>query len=113
MEILETLKMAWWLLCAHGLGDMAWQHPWIATHKYEYIDGTYNKYWFATLSAHSIICGFCVSVATGIWWLGPLEALWHWVTDYLSTHKKISFFWDQVSHLTAKVVWLMVWCVIK
>lgn len=111
---MNVIEMAWWLLCAHAVCDLALQHEWIATHKYEYFpDLSHNSMWIAVLSAHSIICGFGVSLATGIWWLGPLEAIWHFITDYLSTHKKISFFWDQVSHLTAKVVWLGAWWVLR
>lgn len=97
-------EMAWRLFSAHAIGDMALQSEWMAKHKHEPED-----YWFSVLSAHAIICGACVSIATGVWWLGCLEAIWHWVTDYASTHKWISFKWDQVSHLTAKVVWFAVW----
>lgn len=111
------LEMAWWLLCSHAVCDGALQTAFLAKYKSPFVDrddygAIKNDWWFSVLSCHAIVCGFGVSLATGLWWLGPCEAIWHWITDYLSTRKKISFFVDQVSHLVAKLVWLGIWCLI-
>lgn len=115
---MSWLECAWFLLCSHAVCDGSWQTSFLAKYKHPTVDNdeygpVKNPMWVAVLSCHAIVCGFGVSLATGIWWLGPLEALWHWITDFASTRKYISFKVDQISHLTAKVVWLVIWCMVK
>jgi hypothetical protein len=115
---MTILEMSWWMLCVHAVTDGSLQTYFMATHKARWIrelddTGCFDRkprpYWLGSLSSHAIVCGAGVGWMTQIWWLGPLEALHHWITDYLSSNRYISFFWDQVSHLLAKAVWVWVW----
>jgi len=107
--------MAWALLCVHSVVDGALQVDWIGKFKSEYIDGKYNPLWFGVLSCHSIVNGAGITAlmymvgCPHLWYLGVLEAIHHFSTDYASTHKWISFRLDQIHHLLAKLVWLLVW----
>ena len=63
------------------------------------------KEWFWVLSGHAIIHGGAVALITGIWWLGVLETIAHWLIDDAKCGGKLSYNQDQVLHIACKVVW--------
>ena len=66
------------------------------------------QYW---LSAHALIHGGAVWIATGVVWLGMAETLAHGVIDFLKCEGITNQHQDQALHLICKFVWLgMLWC---
>lgn len=98
------------LVFAHALCDYPLQGDFLAQTKSRHHE--YNKgipyLWVHSLTAHSIIHGGAVGIITGIWWLGVLEALCHWIIDCAKCESKISLHTDQALHIACKVLWVFI-----
>jgi hypothetical protein len=65
------------------------------------------------LGAHAAIHGGAVGWITGIWWLGLMEAVAHFIIDDLKCRARLSFNQDQGLHLLCKVCWVGIWMVLQ
>lgn len=61
--------------------------------------------WYHAMAAHTFLHGFAVTIVTGMWTLGLLEMIVHWITDDLKCRGKLTFNQDQAIHVIAKLVW--------
>ena|SRR5690606_8192669 len=111
----ETIFTLLFLLIAgHAVADFALQTEWIALHKNRHNKdnpslgpkGQVERIWFWVLSAHSFHHGLMVFLITQRIWLGVLETVVHWITDYGKSENWYGFHVDQVLHIAAKVVWV-------
>lgn len=57
------------------------------------------------MGAHAFMHGFAVTFVTGVWTLGLLEFIIHWITDDLKCRGKLTYNQDQLIHITSKLVW--------
>ena len=98
------------LMFAHALCDYPLQGDFLAQTKNRNheINQAIPYLWAQSLTAHSIIHGGAVALITGVWWLGALEAISHWVIDFLKCEKKISHHFDQLLHATCKFMWVLI-----
>lgn len=92
------------LFVGHAVADYALQSDFIAQAKNRHTQ-LGAMFWKHVLPAHSLIHGGFVAIITGYWWLGLLETIIHFVTDYLKCENKISLNTDQFVHYGCKVVW--------
>lgn len=102
------LDIAFWLLAGHAAADFALQTRWMTVAKDH--RSTLNKcaqpLWPIALSAHGLIHGGAVALATGSVMLGALETISHMVIDYVKSAGRIGLYVDQVLHIVCKGVWL-------
>ena len=59
--------------------------------------------WYAWMSAHALIHGGAVTLVTGFWMLGVLEAGLHAWIDHAKCEGRIDFDQDQLLHLACKL----------
>lgn len=59
-------------------------------------------YW---LASHALIHGLVVSLITGVWWLGALEAVVHFCIDFAKCESWTGIHTDQALHVACKVLW--------
>lgn len=95
------------LLTAHFFADYAGQGDFMAKAKNQY-NPIPDVPWWQVLGAHAMIHGGLVALITGIWWLCPLEAAAHFVTDDAKCRGRISYNTDQAIHVGCKVLWWLV-----
>jgi hypothetical protein len=95
------------LLAAHAFADYAGQGDFMAKAKNRMapIPGVP---WWQPMAAHATIHGGLVALITGIWWLAPLEAVAHFLTDDAKCRGRISYNTDQAIHVGCKVLWWLV-----
>lgn len=105
------LEVLFWLLVAHAVGDFALQSDWMARHKSRHTRETSvlsdrpEWIWVHVLSAHAMIHGGAVALATGSIVLGLLEFVAHWIIDFCKGEKIFGFHTDQALHLSCKLAW--------
>ena len=63
--------------------------------------------WTQAMFAHCTLHGVGVALVTGVFWLGFVESLIHWVTDVAKCKGKISYHTDQFIHYGCKVVYAL------
>lgn len=104
------------LLIAHAFADFAFQSDTIArgknrNRKSEPPPGQkYIPCWPFFLTAHALIHGGCVAVATGNVFLGLLETISHWIIDFGKCENWYGVYADQALHLGSKIAWvLLLW----
>lgn len=95
------------LIVAHALCDYPLQGDFLARAKNRF-NPVPGFPWYQALGAHAVIHGGAVGFLTGIWWLGVLEFIAHFVTDYAKCAGVIDLNTDQGLHVAAKMVWVMV-----
>lgn len=103
------------LLAGHAIGDFAIQTSWVAYNKSRHAkenpelegNATTEKIWPWVLSAHALHHGLIVFLITQKISLGALETVVHWITDYGKSERWYGFHMDQVLHIAAKVVWIV------
>jgi len=61
------------------------------------------QYW---LTSHALIHGGIAALVTGIWWLGLIETLLHWLIDFSKCENKITLHQDQALHIACKFLYL-------
>jgi hypothetical protein len=102
------------LLASHAVCDFALQSDAMAKGKNRHNRTTpppgakYQPSWTHWLTAHAMIHGAGVALVTGIWWLGALEAVCHWLIDFNKCDNRIGMNTDQGLHLACKVAWLAI-----
>jgi hypothetical protein len=96
------------LLVAHALCDYPLQGDFLsrAKNRMAPIPGVP---WWQAMAAHSVIHGGAVALICGIWWLAPIEAAIHWITDDAKCRGRIGYNTDQAVHVTCKLLWFVVW----
>lgn len=105
------MELFFYLLVGHAIGDFGLQGDWVARHKSHKVKvaSAHSKrpdlIWFHVLTGHSLIHGGFVGFLTGVWWLGALETLCHWVIDYLKSDNRFGFHTDQMLHVSCKILW--------
>lgn len=104
--IANPLGLLFMLLVAHAVADYALQSDFIALNKAR--KGPNIVPWYYVMGAHSLIHGGAVSVVTGVWWLGLLEAICHFGIDTLKCEGKITIHHDQMLHVICKAAWMAV-----
>jgi len=99
------IEVAIFLIAAHALCDYPLQGDFLAKAKNRHapIPGVP---WEQALGAHAAIHGGAVALITGVWWLGVMEAIAHFVIDDLKCSNRIGFRLDQTLHIACKFVWL-------
>jgi len=105
------------MLVGHALGDFALQTEWMVRSKNprrraRATSERRDLIWIHVLTAHALIHGGAVALATGVAWLGIAETIAHWVIDYGKSNRYYGFHVDQFLHLGCKVLWAACWLVI-
>ena len=108
----EYLRMFFFLMCGHVIADHPLQGQYLAIMKSRKLNSPEFP-WQIALGSHALIHGFFVAVFTGIWWLGILEALLHALIDDSKCTGKINIWQDQSLHVLCKVLWLIIYWVVK
>lgn len=108
------IAVFFWMLVGHGLGDFALQGDWMVKNKnpkrHRRATGERRDLmWIHVLSAHALIHGGAVALATGMVWLGIAETIAHWLIDYGKSNRLYGFHVDQFLHIGCKLVWLLCW----
>lgn len=103
----DTIAMLAALIGAHAVCDYPLQGDFLARAKNRFapIPGVP---WFQALGAHASIHGLAVGIVTGIWWLGLLEAVSHFIIDDLKCSGRLSFNGDQAAHVVCKLAWVAI-----
>ena len=92
------------LLFVHFLFDYPLQGDWMSRAKNS-SDPIPGAPWYHAMFAHTFMHGAGVTLVTGLWTLGVLEMVIHWVTDHLKCNGKLTFNQDQAIHVVCKLVW--------
>jgi Protein of unknown function (DUF3307) len=97
------------MLFLHCLADYPLQGDFMAKAKNAYapIPGVP---WWQAMSAHAVIQGCMVTIATGSPLLGFGEAVVHFLTDHLKCAGALSYSQDQAVHVGCKAIWA--WAVV-
>lgn len=102
-------------LCGHALADFALQNEWIATNKNRHVrhkiaEDQRNQLqviWPHLMTAHALHHGLMVYLISQRLSLGIAETVVHWLTDFGKCEKWYGFHMDQVLHIGAKVLWII------
>jgi hypothetical protein len=103
------------LVIGHGLADYPLQGAFLASSKNRYGDpsvffggsGVPKGLWVHALTAHSMIHAGGVWLVTGSCFLGLLEFVLHWITDFVRCENWIGFTTDQMIHVGCKVLFVV------
>lgn len=68
--------------------------------------------WPYFLTAHALIHAGAVWAATGIWWIGLIEMVAHWVIDFIKCENWTNPHQDQALHFVCRIVYVWLWCVL-
>ena len=107
-------ELLFYLIVGHAIADYPLQSDWMAKHKNRHVKSEpppgqkQQAVWPCVLTAHALVHGGFVAVITGIWWLGLLEAIVHWVIDFFKCEGKYGIYTDQALHIVCKIVWLVI-----
>ncbi len=61
--------------------------------------------WYYWLTAHALVHGGIVYMITGNIWLGVLETVLHWITDFAKNEGWIGMHQDQSIHIGSKIAY--------
>jgi hypothetical protein len=112
---MSVIEMVFRLLAAHAVSDFALQPEAMAKGKnrHNVVDPPkgqmYVPCWMYWLTAHALVSGCAVYVATGIWWLGACETVAHWLIDFGKCEGMYGPHGDQWAHLVFRAYWLWWW----
>jgi hypothetical protein len=105
--ILSPIELLFVLVVLHNLADYPLQGQFLSDAKNpNTILG--KMFWPYALSAHALIHGGAVFLATHSLALALLETIFHAVTDWLKCEGKISMLTDQAIHYGCKIVWTVI-----
>lgn len=108
------MSILWWLLVGHAVADFALQSEAMAkgknrNRKPDFAQvppgAKYQPTWHYWLTSHALIHGGAVALATGIWWIGLLEAVAHWIIDFGKCENLYGIHVDQALHISCKIAW--------
>lgn len=100
------------LIAAHALCDYPLQGDFLAKAKNR-LAPIPGVPWWQALGAHAAIHGGAVALVTGVWWLGLLEVVAHFVIDDLKCSGRLgtgakAFNLDQIGHVICKAAWVAI-----
>jgi hypothetical protein len=102
----EIGRLLFLMLAGHAYADFALQDPWHSAVKYP---GNAHGYpWPVALACHGLIHGGLVALATGVWWIGALEAAAHAGIDYGKSRGWYGARADQLAHFVCKIIWMII-----
>lgn len=108
-------ELLFYLLVGHALADFSLQTDVMAKGKNRnrMIDPDmlppgqqHMPCWPYWLSAHALIHGGMVALITGIWQLGLIETVVHWIIDFTKCDNRISVHEDQILHFCCKLIYV-------
>lgn len=105
--------MLWWLVVGHAVADFWAQSDALARMKNRHRDSAVfappgqapQTIWPYALTAHALMHGAAVALATGSVPLGIAESAAHWMIDFAKCEGWIGIHRDQAMHLACKVAW--------
>ncbi len=109
-----NFELIFWLFAGHAIADFVLQSDSMAKGKNRnrrpdpsvLPPGVkYTPCWPYWLMAHALTHGAAVALATNVWWLGALETVAHWITDFGKCENWYGVHTDQALHLVAKAGW--------
>lgn len=95
------------LIVAHAICDYPLQGDFLARAKNRFAP-VQGFAWYQALGAHAVIHGGAVAFVTGVWWLGALEFIAHFVIDDQKCAGRIGLNTDQALHIACKAIWVLV-----
>lgn len=109
MPTLSLLEILWWLAVGHIVSDFVLQTDFMARYKSPKAEPIAAAGpWWLWLGAHGMMNGAVTAFILGAWWVGPIEAVHHALTDWCKCTGRISFWQDQISHAVVKLA-LLTW----
>ena len=109
----HTVTLLFRLLIGHALADFSLQNEAMGKYKYKHRkpeppEGVKPRpVWYYYLTAHALIHGGTVLLATNSPTLGILETATHWIIDYGKTIRLYNIGLDQTLHLLCKLLWVI------
>lgn len=107
------LALIFKLIIGHTLADFSLQPSSMAKGKNRNIkingDPEENKYfpnWPYWLTAHAILHGGAVWLATGNIYLGIIEVILHWIIDFAKCENWTNIHTDQLLHVACKAIYI-------
>lgn len=104
----------WWLVVGHAFGDFVAQGEAMAMGKNRHRPagvgppaGRFFPAWPYWMSAHALMHGAAVALATQSVPLGVAEAVAHWGIDFGKCEDWYGFHMDQALHILCKVAWVV------
>jgi len=113
--ISAIITTGWWLLVGHAVADFSLQTDVMAKGKNRHVKvvpppgSKYFPCWPYWLSAHALINGGAVALATQSVGLGLAETVSHWAIDFMKCGNSIGVNTDQALHGVCKLIWLGAW----
>lgn len=113
--MIHTIQVFFAMLCAHALVDFSLQTEWIAKNKNRNavpvgyvaaLHGPMQLVWPHVLTAHALMHGGAVWLATGSTLMGVCETVAHWLIDFCKCEKLYGIHMDQALHVGCKLLWL-------
>ena len=110
---MDLPQALWWLAVGHVVSDFVLQPEFMANAKHPASTYLRSKYgpWWLWMGGHGIMNGAVTALILGAWWVGPIEAAHHALTDWAKCKGHIGFWQDQVSHGLMKG--LLLWLVLR
>jgi len=111
----SMLSLLFYLIAGHFIADYPLQSDTIGINKHRLAKTELQKYvpWYYWLTGHAFTHGAMVGLATGIYWLGCLETIAHFLIDLGKCEKKYGLVVDHILHFICKIIWLVIWCYCK
>ncbi len=112
------MEILFWLLVGHAVADFVLQSDSMAKGKNRHRKtgpppgAKYTPCWQYWLSAHALTHGGVVGIISGAWWLGLLETIVHWITDFGKCENWYGIHVDQFIHIATKVLIFMYICAV-
>ena len=103
--------MIFWLFVSHAICDFTFQTESMARGKNRHRKtepppgATYQPSWGYWLTAHALIHGGGVALATGRIDLGIAESVCHWLIDFCKCENFYGIHTDQFLHCFCKIIW--------
>ena len=97
-------NILFWLLVGHAVADYALQSDFMAQGKSRHT-ATGKVFWPHLLTAHALIHGGAVALATGSVALGMAEVFCHWLIDFGKCENRYGLNTDQALHIACKLLW--------
>lgn len=113
------LQTFFYLLVGHAVADYPLQSDFMAKEKNPWAKIDMSRvppgqfptvFWPWVLSAHALVHGGAVALATGSVWLGLAETVCHWLIDLAKCANYTGIHSDQAMHVACKALWvLLLW----
>ena len=107
------LALIFKLIVAHALADFSLQTTAMAMGKSRRREAEKNEgnrertlFWPYWLTAHALVHGGAVWIATGNMGLGIVEVVLHWIIDFAKCESWTNIHIDQLLHLVCKAVYV-------